>query len=130
MSIDEPLPADPSRELAATLWHYTCDHGHDAILNDGGTLRPNLRAPVPLLWLTDLLEPARDALGLTSRILDCDRTEHRYRIDNPVDVLPWSAVRLRYRPTLVAGLETAPGAQPEHWYVTTTPQHAILHEFA
>lgn len=111
-----------------TLWHYTCDHGRAAILADSGTLRPNLRAPIPILWLTDLAAPERDALGLTSRILDCDRTEHRFRIDDPIDVLPWAALRLRYRPTLVAGLETAPGAQPEHWYVTLQPQRAILDE--
>lgn len=114
-----------------TLWHYTCDHGR-TLIGDPGILVPALEL-VPMtqrddvgitgrvVWLTDLDTPIRDALGLTSRILRCDRTAHRYRVDHPgyaTRYVEWA--RTLDRETRHS-LELAPGAMPMHWYVSTRP---------
>lgn len=118
------------------LWHYTCDHGHDAIGQSG-----YLRSIVDLataeklaarglpsefgrwIWLTDLDTPVRGALGLTSHILGCDRTAHRYRVTWPTgaaDIQPWTTVRRLAPRDLLASLEQG-DARPRHWYVSRHP---------
>lgn len=114
--------------MTAPLWHYTCDHGLARITEGGGFLTPNLMLAPAVLWLTDLDEPDRDGLGLTMHRLACDRTAHRFRIDEPTDVAPWSVARRWFRPTWAETLERAPGARPEHWYVTRIGQQARLDE--
>lgn len=88
------------------------------ILADGW-LRPG---PSGLVWLTDLDQPDRQALGLTSFILDCDRTEHRFVLpgDSGERWVDWCRrVRLpRARRDL---LEMADGAQPLRWWVSERP---------
>ena len=108
-----------------SFYHYTCEHGASAILRDG-MLRPQ-RTPLPpvqfVLWLTDLEAPARKPLGLTSHTLDCDRTAHRFVVNEPVAVLPWVEARRQYFPRWwVEELESTDGAMPMHWYVTGVPQ--------
>lgn len=98
--------------MIPVLWHYTCQHGHDAITD---TLRPGLDGYV---WLTDLDAPHRDALGLTSHLLRCDRTQHRYRVTDTTDVTPYTAIRATLRPERRNGLETS-GTLLRHWYVST-----------
>lgn len=107
----------------SALWHYTCDHGHAQITN---TLVPGavlvgrrLKGPGDLIWLTDLPHPNRDALGLTSHILSCDRITHRYRLTDGADVVQWMNVRRAY--PWAAELESAPGARPRHWFVSGVP---------
>lgn len=108
-----------------SLWHYTCSHGHTA-LGEQGLLVPNARGPVGVVWLTDLDHPIRDALGLTSRVLSCDRTTHRYRIDDPPpEAAWWPTVRRTWPARVVHALETAPGAMPAHWWVSPVPVHAV-----
>lgn len=102
-----------------TLYHYTCEH---AALDIGerGTLRPHLG----LIWLTDLDVPMRDALGLTSNTLACDRTAFRYRVldDTPcMWWIGWSRLRQESWRPWVAELEAAPGVRPVHWWVSTAP---------
>lgn len=110
-----------------TLWHYTCAHGREGLGESGDLLsvhdqRPN--ADVPewgfLVWATDLDWPLRDALGLTSHTLRCDRARHRYRVDNPSSMMPWGRVRSSMPHTAMA-LEMAPGAMPAHWFVSPFP---------
>jgi hypothetical protein len=106
------------------LWHYTCDHGATGIRRDG-FIRPN---PNPFLgaalaWFTDLNPPDREALGLTSTMLHCDRLAHSFEVDSEA-VQPWIEARrdlLRTAKKFVLTLESAPGAMPAHWYVSTVP---------
>ena len=106
-----------------TRYHYTCDHGHRLI---GGTIVPgetlgryDYDGPHVYAWFTDLAHPNRDALGLTSTILSCDRIEHRYRVTDTRDLIHWAHVR-RDHPW-AALLESAPGARPMHWWVARHP---------
>lgn len=112
------------------LYHYTCEHGHADIEKAGGILKSsallvdNPRAD-PLLWLTDIDWPFRDALGLTMDMISCDRTKFRYRIDNTEHIHPWLEFRKEMRPEYVWPLELAPGVTPGNWFVTTLPTFAI-----
>jgi hypothetical protein len=110
------------------LYHYTCDHGAERI-GPRGTLKPQ-----PLVgsgtagvavWMTDLDVPFRDALGLTSHILDCDRTAHQYVVHEPRAVMHWTEARKILPRQYVRALESAPGAMPMHWYVSGVPQAAV-----
>lgn len=107
----------------ALLYHYTCDHGYDGIAEAGWWLQVNPLAIFPLIWLTDMDEPDSDALGLTSRILDCDRTQHRLIVRNDPQIYPWIQwCRLKRTPRHVRDfLELAEGARPLRWWVTPDP---------
>lgn len=110
-----------------TLYHYTCAHGRawidDLLVPASHQSGRAIGTPGEYVWLTDLARPQRDALGLTSHILDCDRTEYRYRVTNMADVLPWTAVRRAWR--WAHELESAPGARPRHWWVSAGPVAVI-----
>jgi hypothetical protein len=110
--------------MAATtpqLWHFTCAHSV-ASIERLRSLRPH---PHPLLdaslvWLTDLDRPFRDALGLTSHTLMCDRTEHRFEALDTSSAVWWPSYA---RATNVdrqtcRALEMAAGAMPAHWWVS------------
>ena len=115
------------------LWHYTCEHGVEGILTDG-TVNPTLNpvltdahgAPVTLAWFTDLDTPWRDALGLTSHTLRCDRTAYRFVVVEPEKCTRWVTVRGTYPRAAVDALESAPGAMPMHWWVAAGPVRAVL----
>ena len=111
------------------LYHFTCDHGAEGI-RESGDIQIH-RAPFPrapaVLWLTDLDVPNRDGLGLTSRILTCDRTAHRFEVKHPHGVFHWNEAKLKYFPReQIEALEAAPGAMPMHWWVSGLPQEVIL----
>jgi len=114
-----------------TYFHFTCDHGHDGI-GGTGTLLPGhflTKREVPwtgrLVWLTDLAAPDRDALGLTSRILSCDRTRHRYRVTDETEVLPWVQVARTVPHDIREQIEGEPGSRPMHWYVSPVGVPAV-----
>lgn len=115
-----------------TLWHYTCEHGREE-LGDGGLLLPAVELtssrPVPwtayVVWLTDLTPPDRDALGLTSRLLTCDRTAHRYRVTDEANVVPWHVLARTLTREMRDELEAARGARPAHWYISAVPVPAL-----
>lgn len=120
--------------MTPALYHFTCSHGY-AKIGAAGKLRPassripGLRLlPGRFVWLTDLAVPVRDALGLTSTSLQCDRTEHRYRVVDPQnpEIIPWSVARRKCDRAQVLALESAPGAQPDHWWVATIPVRVVL----
>src|SRR5262252_4200069 len=75
------------------LFHFTCDHCAPSIVGCGALL-PN-RQPffpylAPLVWLTSLPDPERDAVGLTSSTyIACDRMAHRFRVLDTSTCLPW-----------------------------------------
>jgi len=102
-----------------SLWHYTCDHGHeriDGLVVPGASLTTRqIDGPGVLAWFTDLDAPIRDALGLTSQILACDRTAHRYRVTDAREVVPWVQVRRLW--SWASEIEQAPRVMPRHWYV-------------
>lgn len=101
------------------LYHYTCSCCAEKIRADG-RLRPWRQVAldnVELVWLTDLDTPDRNALGLTSKTLKCDRTEYRVTVDSLmtqrwVSYARWVPLELR------RGLELAPGALPMHWWIS------------
>jgi hypothetical protein len=111
------------------LYHYTCSHAYK-MLGKRGHLFPasaliGETQTVPwsghYIWLTDLSHPNVGALGLTSIMLTCDRTAHRYRVaDDYEGAHPWTTVRRRLPPGWVADLET-PGTLLRHWWVATEP---------
>jgi len=104
------------------LYHYTCsDHGLPNIAATG-VLEPR-GVLARLVWLTDLATPNRDALGLTSHLLDCDRTEIQLRVPWHRSIRPWWVWR-RAHPehrAWTTELELAPGARPAHWFVSASP---------
>lgn len=109
-----------------TLWHYTCDCSADLIEADG-LVKPismlvadTLSVPwAHLAWFTDLDVPFVDALGLTRKSIDCDRTEYRFRVTDESNVTRWA--KLRRRLPYAFALESAEGAMPMHWWVSELP---------
>lgn len=113
-----------------TLWHYTCQHGRNA-LGRVGVVKPlamwNPRASArlgpwdalgTLSWFTDLETPVADALGLTSRTIECDRTAYRYRVLDATHIVRWLGSEWRARYPELRSLEIVAGALPMHWYVS------------
>lgn len=96
------------------LYHYTCSHSQPQISKEG-VLIPGKDG---FLWLTDLDAPMRDALGLTSNTLICDRTEYRFEVETEKAV-HWKDVRRVLPDWYRALLEEAPGAMPMHWWMAT-----------
>lgn len=116
-------------EIIPTLYHYTCEHGRRG-LGTRGMLRPNPQPVLggrPLIWLTDQSEPEREALGLTSRMLACDRLQFRYRVeaDRAQRYLDWAA-RVSLPFSWRAELEAIHGVRPETWFVLESSALAIL----
>ncbi len=119
-----------------TLWHYTCTHGRSGIgraglLKPPERLQPGYRQRLPghmawmsrTVWATDLDCPDPDALGLTSWTLGCDRSAFRYRVLTTDAFMPWLQLAQHLPAEGVQALESAPGAQPERWWVASG--HAI-----
>jgi hypothetical protein len=123
--------------MRVTLYHYTCSCALEKIRADGWTLRPNYLAPkvgLPaLVWLTDMENPDKGALGLTGVTLSCDRTEYRLTVAETDGVLPWSkwcranGFTRRQRDWLELGnpFGSANAAQPRRWFVSPEPVKAI-----
>lgn len=106
-----------------TLYHFTCRHV-SPLIGRRGVLTPKpqpLLGGWPLIWLTDLDVADRDALGLSSNMISCDRTEVRYVVDDPDSCLPWDVWAegrhvLRSRRSALTF-----GCQPAHWWVSEHP---------
>lgn len=80
--------------------------------------------PLPVMlslsWFTDLAEPDRFALGLTSTIIRCDRTENAFRVTDASTIWRWvdfMRENLTKEERYVAR-RALPGL-PLHWYVST-----------
>lgn len=118
------------------FWHYTCDHGRNAIGDHGYVVGISTHTPqaarvlveqgwpavwADLTWFTDLDVPFRDALGLTSTSIRCDRTRHRYRVTDVFPLRRWlgSQVRRELDPRMVDELERHGLAA--HWWIATQP---------
>jgi hypothetical protein len=109
------------------LWHFTCTHGWNG-LGLRGVARPNLHLMIPALgpvvWLTDDPDPERDAVGLTSSMLDCDRLQFRYRALGASKCVPWSSVRSLVPPAVLRDLESF--GKPESWWISREPLRVVL----
>lgn len=115
----------------AALYHYTCHHGHDGITDRGHVLPARLLDTtlpwddmpwtMSFAWFTDMAVPTREALGLTSHLIKCDRTLHRYRVLDDAFVEWWPSFARPLSAHMRAELEQAPGARPSHWWVSTAP---------
>jgi hypothetical protein len=100
------------------LLHYTCSHAAAKIGVDR-VLRPNPLSFRHLLWLTDLEEPDAFGLGLTSFMLNCDRTEFKCVVEteNAVRWTKWAHDnKVDFANRL--GLDGAVGAKPLRWWVS------------
>lgn len=117
--------------MADVLYHYTCAHSVNSIRRDG-KLKPNrhpLLGGLELVWLTDLDVPDVYALGLTSHLLRCRRTEYRATVDAEATIaVRWTEYaralrRAGSREVLdgIRSLETASGVLPMHWWVSVWP---------
>jgi hypothetical protein len=124
------------------LFHYTCEHGRRA-LGDLGRVAP-LRVHSPgaaveltrrhlgvlsvMCWFTDLDEPLREVLGLTSHALQCDRTAYRYRVTDPRGIDRWLASPLRRRCSrdILRNLELGGAGLPAHWWVAVDPVPVVF----
>ena len=105
---------------ALCLYHYTCDDGATGIARDGMLLPfPHPLLPEPLVWLTDLDTPIPDALGLTSLLVTCDRTAHRFTVRTGTAIW-WPRYARRVDPAIRRMFDLTPGAMPTHWWVSTT----------
>lgn len=120
------------------MYHYTCDCALEKIEADNWLLKPNLLTakfglPV-VVWLTDMEQPDKQALGLTSRTLPCDRTQHRLAIPDTSSVVPWSQwcrannfTRAQRDVLEVSNrFGSASQAQPRRWFVSSKPIWATL----
>lgn len=111
------------RCLITALHHYTCaDHGGPGIASSREiwpNRHPYLRTP--LVWLTDLAEPDRWALGLTSAYLSCDRTAVRVSVALRSEIVPWHWWAHRERVPRVIRELLEDGAMPAHWWVCESP---------
>lgn len=106
---------------APALYHFTCAHGLSGISRTG-ELRPQphpfMRHLGPLLWLTDLATPSAKSVGLTSRLIVCDRLAYRYRVHTRA-AMPWCELRGRAPRAVVDVLEAY--GEPTHWWVVRRP---------
>jgi len=102
------------------LFHWTCEHGADAIRRDGMVVKPHLG----LSWWTDMDKAdrhTRAACVLTSNTIKCDRMQYRCRAVSFGLLIPWSAYAVDADPAFVETLEQVPGADPSRWWVASEP---------
>lgn len=112
------------------LFHYTCRHSLSGLKLDGRLLphaHPLMPDTEPMVHLTDLDYPMRDALGLTSRIIRCDRTEFRVVVETDAAV-HWPVFARTIPRSARVELESAEGARPIHWYIATVPVPIVCWE--
>ena len=103
-----------------TLYHYTCHHSVKGITRRG-MIRPTPHPLIPdhrIVWLTDMATPDRDALGLTSDYLACDRLAFRYLVDAE-DAEPWATFAARASVPFLSRAYLETGRAPDRWFVVT-----------
>lgn len=122
------MTASGAREDVNRLFHFTCDHGYNAIASRG-ELRPIAEHPflhVKVVWLTTEGQPDRQATGLGMTYTRCDRMKYRYVVTDLRTCHPWlgSPERGGAPPGAVEDLERF--GDPEHWWITDEPTKARL----
>jgi hypothetical protein len=110
-----------------TLYHFACVHSARFILDGGGRLLPNLHPVlnIPVIWMTSSYRSTAAELGLAStQLVKCNRMAVRFAIDDPVDAVPWSAIRDKLPPRVALQFEGARGTRPALWWISTATQSA------
>jgi len=104
------------------LYHFTCRHAAERI-EVARWLTPHTQVQLDgreLVWLTDLEEPNRLDLGLTSNTLNCDRME--YRVTAACEARRWPEyLREQPRDVRLEGRRLTGIGLPMHWYVSDLP---------
>lgn len=113
------------------LYHRTCvDHGAPAIRESGLVVpQPHQLIGIVASWWAPMPWATRQALALSSTMLDCDRMAVLFMADvDPTQVARWYDVKptVMERGGVVARqfvnhLEAAHGARPDWWYVAPEP---------
>ena len=115
-----------------TFYHYTCAHSAPLILRSGvvmplgrlGKLAGQMPADrhwmLDIAWFTDLDEPLREALGLTSATLQCDRTEWRVTVSDASTLVPWPRFA-RGRVPAGQRRDLERYGRPAHWWISEEP---------
>lgn len=123
-----------------TLYHFTCRHSAERIDADGeirpmiewadldhallrrGMPRTGLAHAPAVWWATYDPNATRAALGLTSTIISCDRTERRYEFTiDADDAMPWLVFAAQYHANRDWTNVLRVGADPTTWVVGTEP---------
>lgn len=133
------------------LYHYTCTHGYDSIITDGGVIRcaaslmstrqhrrlrviPGAAMAAQLVWLTThehvtWFSANQVGLGMASMEAltgqkQCNRTIHRFEITEEIaPIVSWLVLRQTWPTSVVAELESIKGCRPDTWYVSRGPLH-------
>lgn len=120
-------PASPL-DMPERLFHFTCEHGHQALGRRGRLCAPMAH---PLLgcnvvWLTTEGLPDREATGLGMNTITCDRMRYRYIVTDISQCRAWlgSPERDAAPSRHVRDLESF--GDPEHWWITDAPVLARL----
>lgn len=112
-----------------TFYHYACSHAVDGIRADGMVVPQNHAAMPHVSWFTDLEPPIKEALGLTNEFTACNKTEYKFAVVEEAEPLisfwPHFARTRRIHPEFRQALESAPGAMPAHWFVSTHPVRVV-----
>lgn len=123
-------------DQAPDLYHFCCEHSAAGIeaaayrVVPVAVTAPYVKGdkdhPLPVLmevsWFTDMAQPDRFALGLTSTIITCDRTERRFRVLDASGIVRWvDFMREHLSPEERAVARRALPGLPLHWYVSTEP---------
>lgn len=103
------------------LYHFACRHSAEGI-RSSGFLRPwpqPVLGGVELVWLTDLDDPTRGQVGLTSHTLKCDRMEYRVLAESDGSVR-WTSFARSLPLESRRALELSTDAAPAHWWISLT----------
>lgn len=113
-------------------YHYTCEHAAEKITAAGVVVpaRQPFLLDIHLSWFTPIPTRDRNALGLTSRSLRCDRMEAIFVVDadDAHLIAPWEELKAvaDFAPLLPRAriLESIKGTRPALWAVAGAPVRA------
>jgi hypothetical protein len=124
--------------MATQLYHFTCDHGRQALGAVGqvtplAVWNPAAASKLPdawvwvsgFCWFTDMAWPDPVALGLTSSTLVCDRTRWRYLVTDDANVKPYIQVARNWLPPQAWKL-TIGDHQPGRWWLSRVPVPVVV----
>jgi hypothetical protein len=114
--------------VTTPLYHFTCDHGHDA-LGACGMLESPVTHPFlgcRVIWLTSEALPDRETTGLGMNYTTCDRMKYRYIVLEPEKCHRWLGSVERFNAPVDAVADLECYGDPEHWWITDRPTKALL----
>lgn len=115
--------------MTPQLYHFTCDKGARLIGRYNCLIIPQGAHPVcgwSLAWFTTETAPDREATGLTSALVTCDRMAFRYTITDPSPCVPWTGSRWQEETPAAFRRVMEKHGDAEHWWVSDRPVRAAL----